>query len=166
MQLVAKTQRPHGRWRQQGQQPYMPQSSQPTFVRTFCMRSMAKGVMNPSDPMANGTSGGTGPLPRIEHVHKTVPSPPRVITQSSLSATGRGISPVSGWGSQVTRFPDLIPDAVLTLMLCSRRDDQAIFSLCLPSCHCQVVSVCDLHIKCTQTGGLHLPVLQPARVGT
>ena len=97
-----------------------PQSSQPTFVRTFCMRSMAKGVMNPSDPMAKGTSGGTGPLPRMEHVHKTVPSPPRVITQSSLSATGRGISPVSGSGSHVTRFPGLTPAAVLTLMLCKQ----------------------------------------------
>ena len=91
-----------------------------TFVRTFCMRSMAKGVMNPSDPMAKGTSGGTGPLPRMEHVHKTVPSPPRVITQSSLSATGRGISPVSGSGSHVTRFPGLTPAAVLTLMLCKQ----------------------------------------------
>ena len=135
----------------------MPLSSQPTFVRTFCMRSMAKGVMNPSDPMAKGTSGGTGPLPRMEHVHKTVPSPPRVITQSSLSATGRGISPVSGSGSQVTRFPDLRPAAVLTLMLCSRRGDQALSCLLrLPSCHCQVVSVCDSCKGCKQIGGLHL----------
>jgi len=58
-----------------------------TCSRVLVIFSMAKGVMKPSEPIAKGTKGGTEPLPRMEQVHSTVPSPPRVTTASKPSAT-------------------------------------------------------------------------------
>lgn len=51
-----------------------------------------KGVMKPSEPMANGTMGGTGSVPMVLHAHSRVPSPPSVATKSIADATGRGHS--------------------------------------------------------------------------
>jgi hypothetical protein len=52
----------------------------------------AKGVMKPSDPIANGMMGGTARVPIILQAHSSVPSPPRVVTTSIALATELGHS--------------------------------------------------------------------------
>lgn len=50
------------------------------------------GVMNPREPIANGTIGGTGSLPIVLQAHSSVPSPPSVATKSTACATAGGHS--------------------------------------------------------------------------
>ena len=82
-----------------------------TLPSTASILPISKGVIKPREPIAKGTRGGTAPAANSPQVHRTVPSPPKVITKSTAWPTEQGTAggqlpeaagQVSSWRSRST----------------------------------------------------------------